>query len=291
MLILRYSLLAILLIALSPQLAAGDPDYSTEEPPILGTKFTPPPTRVLREQNLSPDEGVYVRKVYGNTAAHDMGMQKGDVILKINGQDIRSMSNVREIVSAGSVGEPVQVVVRRNGEDVSLSANYKPWPHSVKKTKIDAAAEQRYREAQKRRLARQDSNQNGNGSRDYDNRSQDDTPDKQSPRTGTGTGSNTPVTKAPDFKPEDLNTPYAKAFGKPASGLVPDIYIPPSVADLGDWEVAFDLHVADREVVVSDNENVIITNNETIAARSDLPDFVINFSLQSTAETRMKDVP
>ena len=153
-------------------LAAADTDYPDEfyepvdnmpadeqppaqnQPPMLGIQMTPPPTHAQETNGTTPDEGVYVRRVFPNTAAEDMGIQPGDIILSVNGSDIDSMSTLREVVNNSAVGDEVDVVVTRNGETQSLSSSFRPWLDDVKRTNLDSKAEERYRDMQKRRLER-----------------------------------------------------------------------------------------------------------------------------------------
>lgn len=129
-----------------------DPKPKTNKPPMLGVQMTPPPTHAQEVNGTTPDEGVYVRRVFPNTAAENMGVQPGDIILTMDGTEINSMSTLREIVFNSSVGDDVEVTVIRNGEQHNLSGTYRPWLEDVKRGKLDDKAEQRYREMQKRRL-------------------------------------------------------------------------------------------------------------------------------------------
>ena len=125
-----------------------------DQPPMLGIQMTPPPTHAQETNGTTPDEGVYVRRVFPNTAAEDMGVQPGDIILSVNGTEIDSMSTLRDVVNNSSVGDEVDVTVVRNGETHGLNSSFRPWLDDVKRTNLDRKAEERYRDMQKRRLER-----------------------------------------------------------------------------------------------------------------------------------------
>ncbi len=62
-----------------------------------------------------------VDTVQPNSAAAAAGFQPGDIVQSINGRSIRSFSDMQRIVSF-SAGEPLAVVVERDGKQVTLKA-------------------------------------------------------------------------------------------------------------------------------------------------------------------------
>ncbi len=120
--------------------------------PMLGVNMRPPPASVLQDQDLEPDQGVYIRQVFDDTAADRMGVQQGDVILQVNDQPIASMSDLRQVVSQSAIGDQVNVVVRRHGQDLRLADNFGQWPERIPYRELDARAEQRYRDMLARRV-------------------------------------------------------------------------------------------------------------------------------------------
>lgn len=123
-------------------------------PPMLGIQMTPPPTHAQEQNGTTPDQGVYVRRVFPNTAADQMGLQPGDIILSVNGTEIDSMSRLRDVVNGSSVGDPVNVLITRDGELTSHDGSFREWLDSVRRRRLDDKAEQRYRDMQRRRAER-----------------------------------------------------------------------------------------------------------------------------------------
>ena len=147
---------AILILTLLSNVSLFSEDTYDDNKPMLGVQMTPTSTRVQQQNNLNPNEGVYVFKVYDGTAADKMGIKPGDVITHINGEKITSMSDLRRVVEASKVGEEANVQVARKGERLEMGgASFRPWPESIPYRDIDSAAERRYREMQRRRLGRQ----------------------------------------------------------------------------------------------------------------------------------------
>jgi membrane-associated protease RseP (regulator of RpoE activity) len=122
---------------------------------MLGVEMSPVPGAVQEREGLNPHQGVYVQSTFPDTAAQAMGIQSGDVITQINGRPIASMTDLRNEVGLGTVGEPVDVTVQRNGHEVALNAPLQPWPASIPKQPIDPQAEDNFRKWQDQRHAEQ----------------------------------------------------------------------------------------------------------------------------------------
>lgn len=128
----------------------------SDDRPMLGVQMSPPSRRVIVDQGIDAHTGVYVHRVYEDTAAAQLGVQRGDVITAINGSPIGSMTDLREIVLGSQVGDDVDVMVRRNGEDVLLNGgSYQTWPEAIPFRPLDASQEERYRQLQQRRMGQQ----------------------------------------------------------------------------------------------------------------------------------------
>jgi len=120
-------------------------------PPMLGIEMSPVPTNVQEQDGLTPHQGVYVQNTFNNTAAASMGVQPGDVVLQVNGSPIGSMSDLRNEIGMNAVGDPVDVVVQRGGQQLAMNAPLQPWPSDIPKERLDPAAEQRFRDWQAER--------------------------------------------------------------------------------------------------------------------------------------------
>lgn len=62
-------------------------------------------------------EGIYVYQVIPGAAAEEAGIRKGDVITKVDGQQVRTMSQLKELLSYYSAGETVTVTLQRMTDD------------------------------------------------------------------------------------------------------------------------------------------------------------------------------
>jgi hypothetical protein len=135
---------------------AGDSPPSRDDPnPMLGVEMSPVPTTVQERLGIDAYSGVLVQDVFPGTAAQAMGMQRGDVIMQVNGLPITSMTDLRNEVGSNRVGDPVETVVRRGNQELRLSDKLREWPTGVPKEPINAEAEKRFREYQAAKTNRQ----------------------------------------------------------------------------------------------------------------------------------------
>jgi C-terminal processing protease CtpA/Prc len=78
----------------------------------------------------APDgEGVLVRNVFSGTPAEKAGLKAGDVITSVDGQRVRSVSDLREQLKAGKAeGKSCKVGLLRNKAELSLTVEFPARP-------------------------------------------------------------------------------------------------------------------------------------------------------------------
>jgi S1-C subfamily serine protease len=83
-----------------------------------------------QETNLSinQDQGVLVMRVFDNSPADQAGLQRGDIIQKINGVAIKEASKVQELVEANAVGSVLELEVNRNGQVQNFQVKLGAFP-------------------------------------------------------------------------------------------------------------------------------------------------------------------
>lgn len=86
---------------------------------VLIRDYTPQMEETLQ---LGTDEGALVTQVMEDSAAEAAGIEVSDVVVEINGEDVRSSRDLRNAVGLMRIGETVDLVVRRDGERVEISA-------------------------------------------------------------------------------------------------------------------------------------------------------------------------
>jgi putative serine protease PepD len=71
--------------------------------------------------SVEGDEGAFVTEVVPGSAADEGGLQVGDVITEIDGQEVQTSSDVRTVVTDHDTGDEVDIVVLRVGADERLT--------------------------------------------------------------------------------------------------------------------------------------------------------------------------
>ena len=66
-------------------------------------------------------EGIYVNKVYSNTPAEKSGIQRGDIIVSIDGKEVKTMEELNEIKNSKKIGETVELGIYRVGKQEKVS--------------------------------------------------------------------------------------------------------------------------------------------------------------------------
>ena len=97
----------------------------TPDTPRLGVTTVPIDTvdEAVREQlEVQADEGAFVVEVVPGSGADAAGVEAGDVILRVDGEDITSNEQLGEIVRGHAPGDTIEIVVERAGEEQTLTA-------------------------------------------------------------------------------------------------------------------------------------------------------------------------
>src|SRR5512145_3015498 len=88
-------------------------EFGTVQRAIMGVSISDITAELAREKGLDQLEGVYVNEVNDNSAAKDAGIEAGDVITHINDIEVRSPSELQEMVGRYRPGEKINVLVKR----------------------------------------------------------------------------------------------------------------------------------------------------------------------------------
>ena len=96
--------------------------------PYLGVTIFDKPTAARYGYQLTLEKGVFVFQVALDSPAGRAGFQRGDIILSIDGQEVNSVTDVRNAVAAHKVGDKVKVLLDREGKQETLDVTLDEMP-------------------------------------------------------------------------------------------------------------------------------------------------------------------
>lgn len=97
--------------------------------PYVGMQPQELPKNAALALGFSGADGVVaVRDVGRDTPAGRAGIQRGDVLLSMNGEDIQTLAQVIAIVTKGSPGDVFELTMLRNGKEIEVTLETTEWP-------------------------------------------------------------------------------------------------------------------------------------------------------------------
>jgi Do/DeqQ family serine protease len=97
--------------------------------PYLGIRMVGLSPELKEQLNSDPqagfkvqdDKGILIAQVLPNSPAAKAGLKNGDVIAKIDGQEVSKSIQVQEKVDATNIGGSMQLEIRRNGQPMTIA--------------------------------------------------------------------------------------------------------------------------------------------------------------------------
>jgi len=115
------------------------------EQPYLGVLYIPITSDIASEYNLSVNQGAWIppEAVTGQTSiiaggpAANAGLQVGDIITAIDGQQLNQNTSLTSVIDKDSVGQVVTLTVERSGKTLSIKVTLGNVPTSTSTTEGD----------------------------------------------------------------------------------------------------------------------------------------------------------
>lgn len=99
----------------------GAPDAAGADTPRLGVTAQDLTPKLGNYFNVPDGQGVLVTDVRPGSAGEKAGMQAGDVITKLDGEQVHNLSDLRSMLRNKRDAQTVTLIVKRKGSDTSLS--------------------------------------------------------------------------------------------------------------------------------------------------------------------------
>lgn len=95
-------------------------EYGKVQQGILGVQGYEINKQIATEKNLDFDRGFYIENVTKNSGAEKAGIQKGDIIYKVDHRDINSFLDLNSIIATKRPNDKVKVTLKRNNSDKEI---------------------------------------------------------------------------------------------------------------------------------------------------------------------------
>lgn len=92
-------------------------EYGTVQRGVLGVMIRPVDGNLAGEKGLEVTTGAYVDSLMANSAAAEAGIEKGDVIIAVDGIEVTNSSELQELIARHRPGDEVKVTVDRHGKE------------------------------------------------------------------------------------------------------------------------------------------------------------------------------
>jgi len=90
--------------------------------PWLGVSMLTVTSAIQYQYNLSVDEGVLIVEVFDGSPADEAGLEPGDVVTGIDGQEVNTSEEMRVALQAHRVGDQLEIVYFRGSEQKTTHA-------------------------------------------------------------------------------------------------------------------------------------------------------------------------
>ncbi len=116
-------------------------EFGSVQRGLLGVEIRDVTARLAQDRSLDVVRGVYINRVNTGSAAEASGIESGDVITAINGQEVGSVSELQELVARHRPGHSIQVTYRRGGKAVSVKTTLKNFEGQAAITRLPVSYE------------------------------------------------------------------------------------------------------------------------------------------------------
>jgi S1-C subfamily serine protease len=98
--------------------------------PFVGVNYLALSPAAAAQLNVTATQGALIESVVDGSPAQDAGLQKGDIVTKIDGKDLTTESAFAEIIDSHKPGDVVSLTVERNGQEMTIKVTLGTRPSS-----------------------------------------------------------------------------------------------------------------------------------------------------------------
>ena len=91
--------------------------YGAVQRGMLGINITTLNGKLAKEKKIDLIQGVYIASVGEDSAADKAGIKEGDIILKVDGRDVKTSPELQELIALKRPGDKVSLIANREGKE------------------------------------------------------------------------------------------------------------------------------------------------------------------------------
>jgi len=115
-------------------------EFGAVQRALLGITIRDVNAEDAEELELDEVTGVFVNGVNGNSAAEEAGIEEGDVIISIEGKNVKNVSELQESVAVKRPGDKIKVTYVRKGKKKSTMATLKNMAGDIGIVRVEGTA-------------------------------------------------------------------------------------------------------------------------------------------------------
>lgn len=100
-------------------------EYGEVQRGLIGVSIQDLDNEIADDLGLNITEGVHIIEVMDNGAAKEAGLRSDDIIVGVNGKDIKNTPQLQELVGRGRPGDKVKLNINRNGNQKDVVVTLK----------------------------------------------------------------------------------------------------------------------------------------------------------------------
>ena len=98
--------------------------------PFVGVNYLALSPAAAAQLDITATQGALIESVVNGSPAESAGLQKGDVVTKIDGTELKTESAFAEIIDSHEPGDVVSLTVERNGQEMTIKVTLGTRPSS-----------------------------------------------------------------------------------------------------------------------------------------------------------------
>ncbi len=116
--------------------------------PWLGARLQPVTNDLAQSLGLQRPQGAIISELWPDGAAEEAGLERGDVVVAVDGVDVNDEAGARFRFATRTIGETAAITVLRNGDEQTYTVEARPAPGLEEGERVDVGGQNPLRGAE-----------------------------------------------------------------------------------------------------------------------------------------------